>query len=230
MAPEPLAAKLCRMQVGFQVREHVGRRRAQRARPGEGIHIPGACRPVVERMALDEARLLAGRQRHGGVGQLQWHGDFFADQLRITGAGVIGERLAEESHPQIAVEKWRVSGLSHAVPGEELVQVQRPIVAVGIVRVRGSHIVGQPRQPRVLGHQIKERDLSSLRPGNRSGRQELADRLIEHHLALRHHLCEHQSGEGLGDGPDFENGVRCSTSPGKHARHAVAYHADGDPG
>ncbi len=121
----------------------------------------------------------------------------FVDSHRGTLKGLT---LGADTHSNFDYSEtsW-VPRLFEPMSGNELIQICRTIVRVGIVRIGGLEIIRHSGQARVLGDQVEQRDLDTRRLGDRAGRQQLSHGLIQLDAALLHHLREHETGEGLGD-------------------------------
>src|SRR5208283_278466 len=100
------------------------------------------------------------------------------------------------------------------------------VVGVGILQILGIEVGSFPTKAGAAGGQIEQSDLRAVGLGDGSGWQELAYRLVKLGLALGNHLGQHESGEGLGDGSDFEDGVGSGGAISEDAADAVVDNAD----
>src|SRR6187397_3669408 len=112
------------MQVCFQVLEHVAGRGADGAGAGERVQVPGMRRLQSRAVSRDETALLLRRECNRGVAQLERLEHHALQEFRVAGVGAIGQCLAQESQPQVAVEELRLPGLLYAVSANELVEIR----------------------------------------------------------------------------------------------------------
>ncbi len=77
-----------------------------------------------------------------------------------------------------------------------------------------------------MRRQVEQRNLLACGFGHCPRRQQLADRLIQPHLSLRHHPRQHQPGERLRNRANFKQRVRLRGSIGEHSPLAALPDSD----
>src|SRR5262249_6343193 len=147
---------------------------------------------------------------------------------RISRTGAVRQRLSEQSQAEVAIEEGWMRRPADAALRDVRVEAAWVVVGIRVANIRGFEVVGQPRQARMLGREIQQRNLIALGFGRDSRRQQFAYWFVQPDHALRGHPREKQTGEGLGDGSYFEDGVRVRGSIREDAAHAMVDYADGD--
>src|ERR1017187_10987549 len=94
------------------------------------------------------------------------------------------QRLTKQTEAEVTVKEPGVSGLCYTVRSHKRIQIGCAVVDVGIVWIGGLEVVRQARKTRVLGGQIEQGDLGSGGLGHGTGREEVAQRLLERYVAL----------------------------------------------
>lgn len=154
---------------------------------------------------LCQAPLLGGREGDPGVVQLEGVEDPLTQERLVALSAAQRQRESQEAEPDVGVLHLRAGRAGQFVGVQKVIEIARGVVGPGVFRVPAVQVGGVAREPGGVRGQVEEGDLAPAVARHVHGiGEQLPHRLVQPHLAPRHHIGQKRGGEGLGDGADLE--------------------------